>query len=111
MRNKVLLFVAAMILGGVGGAAGSILGGAFGERALFIGGCMGGVLIAPATAALALWLGWIQRDAYWATTLGAAAGFCVAAAIAMHTLSSPVGPVLSTLLVGAGAVLGSTRSA
>jgi hypothetical protein len=38
-------------------------------------------------------------------------GFLLAAAIAVRTLSSPVGPVLSTLLIGTGALVGAARRA
>jgi hypothetical protein len=42
--------------------------------------------------------------------LGAAIGFLLACAVAANTLSSPVGPIMSTLLIGVGAVLGSSRA-
>jgi len=102
------LFVLALVLGGAGGVVGSILGGAFGQRGLFIGGFVGGVLIAPVTAIVARWRGWIAARQVRATALGAALGFLLAATIAVNTLSSPVGPVLSTLLIGAGALVGAT---
>lgn len=107
MRTR--LFVLAIVLGGAGGLLGSILGGAFGQRGLFIGGFAGGVLIAPVTAALARWRGWIAASQVRATALGAAIGFLLAATIAVNTLSSPVGPVLSTLLIGVGALIGAKR--
>ena len=100
------LFVLACILGGLGGLVGSILGGAFGQTGLFIGGFVGGVAIAPLTAKLALWRRWIVAAQYWSTAVGAAAGFLLAATIAVNTLSSPVGPLSSTLLIGLGAVAG-----
>jgi hypothetical protein len=43
--------------------------------------------------------------------MGAAAGFSLAAAIAVNTLGSPIGPILSTALVGVGAVLGARLGA
>jgi len=100
------LFVLACILGGVGGLVGSILGGAFGQNGLFVGGFVGGAAIAPLSAKLALWRGWIAANQYWATAIGAAVGFLLAATIAINTLSSPVGPLSSTLLIGLGAVAG-----
>jgi hypothetical protein len=60
-------------------------------------------------ARIALWRHWIARSQLWPTTLGAAVGFGAACAIAVNTLSSPIGPIMSTLLIGAGAVLGSIR--
>jgi hypothetical protein len=106
MRQRVLLFLTAMILGGLGGFIGSILGNAGGKRMLFVGGFIGGVLIAPLTARIARWRQWIAPEREMRTALGAAIGFVLAATIAVNTLSSPIGPVLGTLLVGFGAVLG-----
>ena len=109
--SRVLLFLTAMLLGGVGGFIGSILGNAGGRRMLFIGGFIGGVLIAPLTARIAVWRGWIARDRALWTAIGAALGFVLAATIAINTLSSPIGPIVSTSLVGIGAVLGAGRPA
>jgi uncharacterized membrane protein YeaQ/YmgE (transglycosylase-associated protein family) len=103
------LFVATCILGGVGGFIGSVIGGAFGQRALFIGGFIGGILISPISARMAVWRRWIRPDRFWWTTAGAALGFVAAALVAVNTLSSPVGPLLSTALTGVGAFLGSRR--
>lgn len=105
MRLK--LFLTALVLGGIGGLLGSIVGGVFGQKALFVGGFVGGVLFAPVSARLALWRRWIGPTQYWPTAIGAGIGFVAAAVIAVNTLSSPVGPVVSTFLVGAGAVAGS----
>ncbi|AHG93729.1 hypothetical protein J421_6194 (plasmid) [Gemmatirosa kalamazoonensis] len=100
------LFVVSCLLGGLGGAVGSIVGHAFGTRGLYVGGIVGGLLAALLTAALAVWRRWVARDRYWATAAGAAAGFLAAALVAVNTLSSPVGPVLSTALIGIGALVG-----
>ena len=62
--------------------------------------------MAPVTAIAARWRRWIAARQVRATALGAAIGFLMAATIAVNTLSSPVGPVLSTLLIGAGALIG-----
>ena len=102
-------FIATCLLGGFGGFVGSVIGGAFGQRFLFVGGVLGGILIAPMSAQLALWRGWIASRQFWPTAAGAALGFCAAALVAVNTLSSPVGPVLSTVLIGIGAVVGSRR--
>lgn len=102
-----LLFVVACFLGGLGGALGSMVGNAFGSKAtLFAGGLLGGLMIAPLTARLAVWRRWVAPDRYWTTAAGAAAGFLAAAVVAMNTLSSPAGPVASTALIGLGAVIG-----
>jgi hypothetical protein len=103
-------FVTTCILGGAGGLLGSVLGAAFGGRGLFVGGFLGGIVTAPISARLALWRGWISRSQYWPTAAGAGAGFVAAALVAVNTLSSPVGPILGTSLVGAGALVGARLS-
>ena len=105
MKN-VPLFLAATILGGVGGFVGSVVGGALGKGALFAGGFIGGILIAPVTAWVARSRHWIDASRFWPVAIGAAAGFVVAATIAVNTLSSPVGPAIATIFTGLGAVAG-----
>jgi hypothetical protein len=101
---RLYLFLVASLLGGLGGLVGSMVGGALDH--LFVGGFVGGVVIAPVTAGLARWRGWIAQSDFWPTTVGAALGFLAAAALAVNTLSSPVGPVVGTTLTGFGALLG-----
>jgi|SRR5690242_10132505 len=104
--HRLALFVVTCLAGGFGGALGSIIGHAFGSKGLMAGGVLGGIVATSLAAAVAVRLRWIPREAFRATAIGGALGFLVAAFIATRTLSTPVGPVLSTLLVGAGAVLG-----
>jgi hypothetical protein len=106
--NRIALFFVACALGGVGGALGSIVGNAFGKTGLWVGGILGGLIASLLVARIALWRQWIVRSQVRLTALGAAVGFLAASAVAVNTLSGPIGPVMSTLLVGAGAVLGST---
>jgi hypothetical protein len=106
MRHRVLLFLAACFLGGLGGVLGSILGNAGGKTGLFVGGVVGGLLGAGSTGALASARRWIPRAAALRTGVGASIGFLAAALIATRTLSSPVGPFLSTSLIGIGALVG-----
>jgi hypothetical protein len=100
------LFVLLVLAGGVGAFVGSVLGNAFGRTGLFAGGAIGGAAATAAAAYLAAWLKWIEKDERAWTACGAVAGFLAAALIAVNTLSSPVGPVLSTLLTGAGGLIG-----
>jgi hypothetical protein len=108
--NRAALFLVACALGGLGGAVGSMVGHAFGKGGLWAGGILGGILASMLVARIALWRRWIVPSQFWPTALGTAMGFLVACAVAVNTLSTPVGPILSTLLVGAGALLGSVRA-
>jgi hypothetical protein len=108
--NRAALFLVACALGGLGGAVGSMVGHAFGKGGLWAGGILGGILASMLVARIALWRRWIVRSQSWPTAFGAAIGFLVACAVAVNTLSTPVGPILSTLLIGAGALLGSVRA-
>jgi len=105
--NRVTLFLVACALGGLGGALGSVVGHAFGKGGLWAGGILGGLLSSMLIARIALWRRWIARSQYWPTVVGTVLGFLAACAVAVNTLSSPVGPIMSTLLIGAGALLGS----
>ena len=100
------LFIVACGLAGLGAALGSMVGHFGGRTALFTGGVLGGLLGAVGSAVVARTRHWIAPGEFMGTAIGACAGFLAAAVIATHTLSGPVGPVLSTLLIGAGALLG-----
>ena len=104
--NRIALFVIACVLGGAGGAAGSLAGHLFGKTGLWAGGILGGLIASMLIARIALWRRWIVRSQYGPTALSTSIGFLAACAVVVRTLSSPVGPVLSTLLIGAGAVVG-----
>ena len=101
-----LLFLISCFLGGVGGALGSIVGHAAGQTGLWIGGIVGGLLGTLAATAVARAREWITPAQFPTTAAGASAGFLLAAAVAVNTLSSPAGPVLSITLIGLGALLG-----
>lgn len=104
-----LLFMTACALGGFGGAFGSILGNAAGKTGLFAGGVIGGLACASLIGPIARSRKWIRAERAGTASIGAALGFLAAALIATQTLSSPIGPALSTLLIGAGALIGAGR--
>lgn len=104
------LFVLLCAAAAIGGALGSVLGHGAGHAGLFVGGVLGGLVGSALGAALAVRLRLVRRSQLFATATGAAVGFLAAAAVATHTLSSPVGPVLSTSLVGLGALAGARLS-
>src|SRR5436190_14637368 len=108
--KRAALFFLACALGGAGGALGSMAGHVFGKTGLWAGGILGGLLVSMFVARIALWRRWIVRSQYWPTVLGTVTGFLLACAVVVNTLSTPIGPIMSTLLIGAGAVLGAIRS-
>jgi len=107
--RSLFLFLLGSALPGFGGAVGSIVGHRFGTTGLWAGGVVGGLLASVAVAWIATRVRWIGPAQRWSTALGTAIGFLIAAAIAARTLSSPVGPILSTGLAGLGTVIGSRR--
>jgi len=100
------LFALLVLAGGTGAFVGSVLGNAFGRTGLFAGALIGGTIGSAAAAFLGAAFKWINTAERLATAIGAAAGFLVAAMIAVNTLSSPIGPVTSALLIGVGGLLG-----
>ena len=104
--SRIYLFLLACLLCGLGGALGSMAGNAFGERGVWIGGVIGGLVAAVLVAIVARGRQWISPNAVTATALGTAAGFVVAVIVTMNTMSSPVGPILSTTFAGLGALIG-----
>lgn len=102
------LFVTMCLAAGVGGAVGSMLGHAAGRGWLIVGGMLGGLAFVIAAGLLAGRLRWVERHRVIWTVLGAVLGFLSAVLVALSTIATPIGPALSTLLVGIGAVLGAT---
>ena len=107
VMKHVKIFVLLVVVVGFCALIGSAAGAALAHRVLFVGAYLGGLLGSCAAAWLAGRLKWISDAATKATAVGTAIGFLVAATIAINTLQSPVGPVLSTLLIGVGGLVGS----
>jgi hypothetical protein len=104
--NQVKVFLLMMLMAGAGGALGSMAGHALGRGGLIAGGVLGGSALVVAAGFLATRWHWLHPgQRVWAIA-GGVFGFLLAVMVTLSTLSSPVGPVLSTLLVGTGAVLG-----
>jgi hypothetical protein len=104
--NLVKLSLLMIFLGGTGGAIGSMIGNQFGR-----GGVLGGGLLLG--SALVVGAGYLGARWHWITVtqrlwaiIGGVLGFMLAVMVTLSTLSSPVAPLLSTLLIGIGAVLG-----
>jgi hypothetical protein len=106
--RRAFLFITAMILCGLGGMFGSIAGhGIAHDPGLIFGGVIGVLIAAFVTVWLATAARWITPEQRKSTLIWTALGSVIASLIATHTLSSPVGPILSTLLAGVGALFGS----
>lgn len=103
------LFALISALGGLGAVLGSILGNAAGKTGLFVGALLGGGIAVALGVQLAARLALVPTMRITHTTLGALGGFALAALVAVNTLSSPIGPVLSVALIGLGAVFGAAR--
>jgi hypothetical protein len=99
------LFVLSCGLAGLLAMLGSMVGIAAGS--IYAGGVIGGLVGCAAAAHSASRRGWIAPGRFLPTAVGAGAGFLAAAALAVTNLHTPVIPVLSTALVGIGALLGS----
>ena len=108
--NKIFLFFTAIILSGAAAMGGSIAGAAAGKKGIWVGGIIGGLVGASISSWTAAKLGWISNSQRARTTIGTIIGFLIAATIAVNTLSSPLGPVASTVLAGLGAVIGAGRN-
>ena len=104
--NLALLFLSMCVLGGAGGALGSIAGHGLGAGGLFAGGFVGGTLFVVASGFLGEKRRWITHGQRLWIILGGVFGFALACMVALATLGSPIGPILSTLLIGAGGVFG-----
>jgi len=105
MRPYAVIIVTS-IAAGAGALLGSILGNAAGQRGLMAGAVIGGLVGAVAGVQVVVRLAWLSSAESRGGMLGGAIGFLVAAAIAVTNLDTPVAPVLSCVLVGAGVLLG-----
>ncbi|MCI0398490.1 MAG: hypothetical protein L0332_00135 [Chloroflexi bacterium] len=85
----------------------SILGGALiGDPGVFVGAVIGGLVGVLLAGWLACRLGWLTPAHYRATVAGGVVGFGLAAVIAGTNLHTPVIPLLSSSLIGLGALAG-----
>src|SRR6516162_7626564 len=100
------VFIALVIAAGIGAAVGSAVGSLITHRVLFVGGTVGGLVGICLGAWLSARMNWIPRHGTAAVAAGAIVGFGCAVLITVNTLHTPVGPMLSTLLVGVGGLVG-----
>jgi len=86
---------------------GSMVGNAFGKTGLYIGAIAGGVCGILLVMIWARRYQLIEARNHVSTLIGTTLGYLIAAVIAVNNLHTPVIPIASTALVGAGAVIGS----
>lgn len=110
MRRS-FLFITAALLCGAGGMLGSMAGhGIAHDPGLIAGGVLGVLITSVLTGWIATAAKWITVEQRSRTIIWTSIGSVLASLIATHTLSSPVGPILSTALAGIGALYGSRPS-
>jgi hypothetical protein len=105
------LFALVSGLGGLGALLGSILGNAGGKVGLYVGAMLGGALAVALAVRIAARLGLVPQTRVPHATLGGLGGFALATFVAVNTLSSPIGPILSVALIGLGALFGAAPRA
>jgi hypothetical protein len=104
------LFALVSVFGGLGAALGSILGNAAGPIGLRVGAVAGGAIAIALAVQLGARAGLVPPARVRHTTLGGLGGFALAIVVALNTMASPVGPVLSAALIGLGAVFGASSA-
>jgi hypothetical protein len=100
------VFIVLVIAAGMGAAIGSALGSLIAHQVLFGGGAIGGLFGSWLGAWISTRVNWIPQRETMAVALGASVGFACGVLIAVNTLHTPIGPILSTLLVGVGGLVG-----
>jgi len=107
MQNRIKLFFLMCGVNGTMTVIGSMLGNIFGKTGLFTGAIVGGIIGILVVMILARRFNLMEARHHVSTLIGATSGYLIAAAIAVNNLHTPVIPILSTSLVGVGAVVGS----
>jgi hypothetical protein len=100
------VLLAAWAFAGFGAVIGSILGRSAGKPGLFAGAVLGGVLGISAAIAVLTKLHWLSPGDRTSAFLGGIVGFGIAVPIAVTHLHTPIAPIFSCGLVGAGLLAG-----
>jgi hypothetical protein len=101
-----LAFLTVWLLAGVGAVIGSVVGHGAGKPGLFVGAGLGGIIGVAAGVALASRVGWLLATDRRGALVGGIVGFAIAVPIAVSSLGTPIIPVFSCGLAGAGALAG-----
>jgi len=105
-----MLFAVSSVLAGFLGGLGLTLGHAVTQHGLWLGGMAGGAAGVVGAAVAARHRQWIKPSQFAPAVLGGLAGFLVAMALAVHTVATPVAPLLSSTLIGFGTLAGARRA-
>jgi hypothetical protein len=100
------VFLAGWALGGLGAVLGSMAGSAAGRAGLYAGAVVGGLAGVVAAVYAAVRLGWLEAAARGPAVVGGIVGFLLAVPLAVRHLDTPVTPILSAGLIGAGLLVG-----
>jgi hypothetical protein len=100
------VFLAGWALGGLGTVLGSMLGNTAGRTGLYAGAVVGGLMGIGAAVYIAVRLGWLDAVTRVGALAGGVVGFALAVPLAVRHLDTPVTPVLSAGLIGAGLLVG-----
>ena len=106
MPRPLLTFGLGWLATGFGALVGSILGNAGGRRGLSLGAISGGVLGVFAAVLLARRWSWLPATETSGGVIGGLIGFAVAIPLTLTHMQSPLVPVASCGLAGAGVLLG-----
>ena len=104
--NLIKVFLLSVLLAIGGAAAGGAAGMNIAPGGLLIGSFIVGALFVIASAYLSARWKWISPPQKLWMMLGGAFGFILACMVALATIGAPGGLLASSILVGAGAVLG-----
>lgn len=96
------LFTLVSVFTGAAAVVASMVGASFGHHALFAGAILGGFAGVTAAIRLSATFRLIEPAAVWPGILGGWIGFLIAAPLAAANAHTPVIPLLSIGLVGAG---------
>ena len=100
------MLVVAWLVSGLCAVGGSAFGSAFGQGGLFVGALLGGVAGVVLSVSIAIRFGWLSPTVRAGAIVGGLVGFALAAPIAVLNLQTPVTPIASCALIGAGVLFG-----
>ncbi|SRR6266498_864013 len=108
MKKSIIIFLSESFLCGLFTFIGSVLGHAFGQTSLFLGAMTGGFVGVILTTLMLCKTAFIKKDSFLIVILFGITSFLLASIFAVTNLNSPIIPLLGTLFVGVGCILGNS---